>query len=337
MAKTSSGSKSCSKNSRSARKREARVPKPRPPIQISPDHDFRSRSKACEQLFLTREDADAFWSSLRVAFPRLHLVSTEHWKDFVDWNWWHAACDDKERREKAGLPVERVRHRMRIPEREPPRYWDSLGATGERDFYGWVLPEGWIPKWSEEDDFGVRRVANPPRLEFSFRRSRFNCIDRSPRRETVWFDDPPKPHNADEIIVLEDGELSIQWNPYDDEAETFAKTVFRILFKQVIDRFITVDRNESWRALSPTPSRNRRYGAAGRGAEAWALSRRHNYFFSPFRKPASYPFAPSEVLSAAELAALKAKWAAELEEEIAAGMQRNKELWEKWRRETEDA
>jgi hypothetical protein len=226
---------------------------------------------------------------------------------------------------------------MRDPKDEPPHYWPSLGIAEEREFYGWVLPEGWVPQWGDEDDFGIRRIVNPPRLELSFRRSRFHCVDRSPRRETVWFDEPPEPRNDGEIIVLEGGDLSVQWNPYDDETENFAKTVFRILFKQAIDRFITVNRHVSWRALSSTPWRNRRYGAAGWGAESWALSRRHNYFFSgAYNKPASFPFAPAEVLSAQELAALKAKWAAELEEAVAAEARKNKELAEKWRREAED-
>jgi hypothetical protein len=282
---------------------------------------------------MTREDADAFSSALRAAYPRLHFVSCEYWRTFVDWDAWNVACEEKERRERAGLPTERVRHRMRDPRNEPPRYWDSLGTRDERYFYGWVLPEGWVPEWGEEDNFGVRRI-NPPRLEFSFRRSHFRCWDRSRLRETVLFDDPPQPRNDNETIVLEDGHLSIQWNRYDDEAEAFAKVVFRTLFKQVIDRFITVSEDVTWRALSSTPWRNRRYGAAGRGAEAWALARRHNYFFSGcFEKPASFPFAPADVLSPQELASLKAKWDAKLEEAIAAQTRQDKELAEKWRRE----
>lgn len=265
---------------------------------------------------MMREDADEFSSALRAAFPRLHFVSREHWKTFVDWDWWHAAWRGHREREKAGLPTAYVRHRMRDPRNETPRYWPALGVAEEREFYGWVLPESWVAQWGEEDDFGVRRVVNAPRLEFSFRRSRFHCRDRSPGRETVWFEDPPEPRNDQETIVLEGGDLSIQWNRYDDEAEAFAKTVFRILFKQATDRFIHVE-FKSRRALMAQPWRNRRYGAAGRRAEAWALARRHNYLYGgQLEKPASYPFAPGEVFSAEELAAIKAKWKAELDAAI---------------------
>jgi len=121
------------------------------------------------------------------------------------------------------------------------------------------------------------------------------------------FDDPPEPPSEDVTITLEGGYLEMRWNRYDDEAEAFAKTVFRTLFKTAIDRFITVER-KSRRALSARPWRNRRYGGAGRRAEAWALARRHNYFFAGrLKKPASYPFAPHEIFSPAELA----KWRAD--------------------------
>jgi len=284
---------------------------------------------------MTREDADAFSSALRAAYPRLHFASREHWRTFVDWDWWHAAWKLHEEREKDGLPTEFVRHRMRHPRNEPPRYWPSLGVAEEREFYGWILPEDWVAQWGEEDNFGVRRIVNPPRLEFFFRRSRFHCRDRSPRRETVWFDDPPEPRDDDETIVLEGGELEIQWNRYDDEAEMFAKAVFRILFKQATDRFIQIE-YKSRRALTGEPWRNRRYGAAGRRAEAWALARRHNYLDGgQLEKPASYPFAPDDVFSAEEFAAIKAKWKAELEEAVAAEARKGKELAEKWRREAE--
>lgn len=286
---------------------------------------------------MTREDADAFSSALRAAYPRLHFVSWEHWRPFVDWDWWRAAWKLHEERKKDGLPTEFVRHRMRDPRNEPPCYWPSLGVAEEREFYGWVLPEGWSAQWGEEDDFGVRRIVNPPRLELSFWRGRFHCPDRSPRRETVWFENPPEPRDDDETIVLEGSDLSIQWNRYDDEVEAFAKTVFRMLFKQATDRFIKIER-KSRRALTAQPWRNRRYGAAGRGAEAWALARRHNYLDGgQLNKPASYPFAPGDVFSADELAAIKAKWAAELEEIVAREKRKDKELAEKWRREAEGA
>lgn len=308
-----------------------------PQIQFSPDHDFRSKWKVCEQLHMTREDAAAFSDSLRSAFPRLHLVSHEYWNSFLDWDWWRSARQENERREKAGLPTQPSRHRMRDPGGDPPRYWDSLAVVDEREFYGWILPEGWSPEWGEADQFGIRRIVNTPRLEFSFRRSVFYCADRDGRRETVRFDDPPEPRTEDETIRLEGGDLAISWNRYDEEAEAFAKIVFRLLFKQTTDRFIQME-SKSRRALSPVPWNNRRYGMAGRHAEAWALARRHNYLFDGrLNKPASYSFAPGDVFSADELAAIKAKWAAELEEIVAREKRKDKELAEKWRREAEGA
>ncbi|KAB2846527.1 MAG: hypothetical protein F9K44_15200 [Hyphomicrobiaceae bacterium] len=125
--------------------------------------------------------------------------------------------------------------------------------------------------------------------------------------------------------MLEGSDLSIQWNRYDDEVEAFAKTVFRILFKQATDRFFQIER-KSRRALTAQPWRNRRYGAAGRGAEAWALARRHNYLDGgQLNKPASYPFAPGDVFSAEELAAIRAKWKAELDAAIAEQIRIGKE------------
>ncbi len=284
---------------------------------------------------MTREDAADFSDALRAALPRLHLVSFDHWKSFVDWEAWREALEERRRIDPEGRMIEPVRHLMRDPRNEPPHYWPSLGVAEERDFCGWILPEDWIPQWREADRFGVRRIVDLPRLEFFFRRSRFHCRDRSMRLESVSFDDAPEPRNEDETIVLEGGELSILWNRYDDEAETFAKTVFRILFRHATDRFIQIE-SKSRRALTGKPWRNRRYGAAGRRAEAWALARRHNYLDGgQLEKPASYTFAPGDVFSAAELAAIRAEWRAKLEEAIAAERRKGKELAEKWRREAE--
>lgn len=272
---------------------------------------------------------------MRAAFPRLRFLSRDHWKPFVDWDYWRAEIEAWKRRDPKGLESEPIRHRMRDPTGETLKYWDHLGVVEETAFDGWVIPEGWTPEWGEADTYGVRRIVNPPRLALFFRRGEFHCPDRRPLREPVRFRDPPESRGDEETLELEGCQLNIRYNRYDDEAEAFAKAVFRILYKHVVDRFIDIER-ESRRALTPVPWRNRRYGVAGRRAVAWALERRHNYLLVPQQvKPAAYPFAPGDVMSDEEYAALKAKWAAELEEAVAAEAKRMDELAEKWRREAD--
>lgn len=262
---------------------------------------------------MTRTDIKEFSDALRAAFPRLVLVSTNPWKSFVDWDYWRAAVAERIRLEDAGAEIERVVHRMRDPTGEMPHFWSDLAVPEEDAFYGWLLPDGWIPEWGETDYFGVRYIVNPPRLRFLFYRRRFNCPERSRLREEVWFDDPPEPRNAEEEIHLEGSDLTMRYSPYEDEAVAFVRDVFRILGRHTVDRFLKIDR-DSRRALSPVPWRNRRFGMAGRRAESWALERRHNYFESGMlQKPASFPFAPEEIFTAEELAAYEAKNAADLE------------------------
>lgn len=306
-----------------------------PLMPLGPDQDFRSQWKVCENACLTLADATEFSSALRAAFPRLRFTSEDHWKPFVDWDHWHAEIEAWRRRDPRGLETEPIRHRMRDPTGQSLQFWDHLGVADERAFNGWIIPDGWMPEWGETDKYGVRRIVNPPRLALFFRRGRFHCPDRRPLKEPVHFDAPPEPRSDQEMLELEGSQLQIRYNRYDEEAEAFAKTIFRILYKQVVDRFITVERR-SRRALTPVPWRNRRFGVAGRQAEAWALERRYNYLLVPEEvKPASYPFAPDDVMSAEEYTALKAKWAAELEEAVAAEARKWNELAEKRRREAE--
>jgi len=279
---------------------------------------MNSRSKACEELFMTRADNKEFSDALRDAFPRLVLVSVKPWKPFVDWGYWRAAVAERNRLEAAGKKSPRVRHRMRDPTGKMPHLWSDLAVADEDQFFGWLLPEGWIPEWGKKDDFGVRQIDNPPRQRFFFSRRRFNCPERSRLREAVWFDDPPEPRDSNETIHLEGCDLTVRYSRYDDEAAAFARTVFRILGRQTIDRFVTIE-PDSRRALSAASWRNRRLGMAGRRAEAWALERRHNYFFSGrIDKPASYPFTPQDIFTAEELAAYQAALPAKNEARLAA-------------------
>jgi hypothetical protein len=333
MAKTGSGSKKSSKSSRKGGRQGAKSKKVPPPIRLSPDHDFRSQWKVCENACLTHEDAAEFSQALCAAFPRLRFLSQDHWKPFVDWDAWHAEIEAWRRRDPKGLESEPIRHRMRDPAGLALQYWDHLGVAEESAFDGWIIPDGWKPEWGETDKYGIRRIVNPPRLALFFRRGQFHCPDRRPLREAVRFRDPPEPRGDEETLELEGSQLNIRYNRYDEAAAAFAKAVFRILYKHVVDRFITIE-SKSRRALTPVPERNRRFGVAGRRAEAWALKRRHNYLLVPNSvKPVSYPFAPGDVMSAEEHAALEARWAAELEEAVAREKRKHKELAEKWRRE----
>jgi len=286
-------------------------------FQFNPEHDFRSRSRGSD-VCMTREDAQAFSQGLREALPRLRFVSDEYWKPFIDWDAWRATLEEHRRRDQAGLPTERARYRMRDPVGEPLHYWDSLCVAEEGHFYGWIEPPGWEPAWGEEDDYGVRRILNPPPLQFHFRRSKFRCYGRDVGVDQIAFDDPPEARSEAELIRLDGGTLDFRWNRYDEEARAFTNRLFRILSKQGTNRFINIDL-DSRRALSLTPLRNRFGIVAGHHAERWALSRRHNYIFPSSGlvvKPASYRFATGDVMSAEELVALKAKWKAELEARV---------------------
>lgn len=337
MAKTSSGSKNSSRSSRKAGKQGATSKAAPPPNQFSAGHDFRSKWKSCENACLTHEDAAEFSQALCAAFPRLRFLSQDHWKPFVDWGAWHRAWEERERIDPEFRHTEHVRHRMRDPTGLALQFWDHLGVAEETAFYGWVIPEGWTPEWGETDEYGIRRIANPPRLELFFRRGQFHSPNRRPPSEPVTFRDPPEPRSDEETLELEGSQLAIRYNRYDDQTEAFAKSVFRILYKQAVDRFVDVE-YKTRRAYTATPWRNRRFGVAGRRAEAWALERRHNYLMVPERaKPASYQFPPDDVMSSEEHAALMAKRAEELEEAISAENRKWTEWSAKRRNEAESA
>ncbi len=294
----------------------------------------------CGSVCFTREDADAFSIALRAAIPGLRFVSRNYWKPFVDWKAYDETMNERRRREEAGLDPGPWRYTMRDPTGEPLQYWDSLGVPGEDSFYAWIVPDGWEPEWGEEGDFGERRIVNRPPRELMFRRSRFRCIDRNPRAETVDFADPPQPKNDLEAIQLECGDINVRAHRFDSDGEAFAKLVLRILYKCSIDRFMFIERSTR-RALSSTSWRNRGDVVAGRSAEAWSLARRHNYLTTisglGLLKPASYPFAPGDVFSPEELAAYEAKEKAELEEAIARERARANELSAQFRREAQRA
>lgn len=240
------------------------------------------RVKVLESVIMTRADAFAFSEALRAAFPRIRFLREDYADKFIDYPQWRQACREAE---AAGRMTPRRYAFARLPKDEGPDYFPSLADVLEKNFYVWVEPPNWRPRWRLRKREDLLVIENLPRLRFTFRRGGFSCPD--PRRRDGLHGDPHLPtHDLDlqpdwidnkEPIALEGYRMLGGWTKGDDVAKAFVHKVWRILGKMSTNRLVYIDRH----TLQPIPpdgsASAEAYVRAANDALRWARGRRHNY------------------------------------------------------------
>ncbi len=296
--------------------------------QLRQDNADRSAYRRTWNLCMTSDDVAAFSDALKAAFPSIRFLSREYNRQFKVG--FEAGRRENERRVNLGLPLKSFRTRWRDPTGEPLRYSESLADPAETRFIAWIEPPGWQPVWALPDNFGERYIENTPRLWFDFYRCDYLLLGRPhviPHRRAT----EPQPRNGRAAIALEGHSFEVRWNPSEPEAEAFAKTVYNILRKLTVDRFIRVER-ESRRAFALEAQGMRKQCLAGRHAVAWTMKRRHNYLSCDndgwaMLKPANYPFRRRDVFTKAEYR----RWRAKLDKDFEERLRLHKEAYERFR------
>ena len=279
-------------------------------------YELKSKFKRTWTLCMTPADTAAFSNALRAAFPNIRFVSDEYWRHFVDQKRLKDDCWVHARQWAARVEPTPVRyHYVRDLEGQSLHYWDSLTDPAETHYRAWIEPPGWRPQWKPADWQGVRELDNIPNLEFTYSRSFFE-IQR--RTGGIWSNDEVLAGHNRETVTLHGELFQVRWNRYDEEGEAFGKTVFKILRRLTVDRYIAVER-ESRKAFTGEPFRHPAWCLVGHDADAWTLKRRHNYLTGsggPLMKSAAYKFPPKGVFTPAQLARSQAAEDAALEKEV---------------------
>jgi hypothetical protein len=240
------------------------------------------RVKVLECVIMTRDDAFAFSEALRGAFPRIRFLREDYADKFIDYPAWRQACG---KAAVGGRMMPRRYDFACLPKDEGPDYFPSLADVLEKNFYVWVEPPNWRPRWRRRKRSDLLVIENIPRLNFTFRRGGFSCPD--PRRHDGLHGNPHLPtHNLDlqpgaidnrEPIVLEGHRMLGGWDKGDDVARAFVHKVWRILGMMSTNRLIAIDPH-SLHPIPPDGSASTvSYVRAANDALRWARGRRHNY------------------------------------------------------------
>jgi hypothetical protein len=223
-----------------------------------------------------------FSDALRAAFPCIRFVRYDYARKFFDYRAWKAACDTA-RRDDGDRP--RQMDFTRDPGNALPDYFQSLGDVSEQQFWVWVEPPRWRPRWRRRKRADILVIENFPRLHFEFRRGGFNLPD--PRRGAERQEDPTPQHfdlpdhplslDRDEPITLSGDRMLGGWKKGDDTAKAFVHKVWRILGKMTTNRLVAVDRCTRQPIPPDGTAAPEAYVRAATDALRWARWRRHNY------------------------------------------------------------